>query len=422
MGRYLVSFTTDTPISIHDYRFAESSKQPKIFRNEFQYPDHLIVVETFDNVAQNESTTSRKGLRIDVALDSTDISSSIDKAGGYADAVVSFLVLCTSCYAHVVKFDFVYEITPGIDKREYLRDFYLEEVQSLIRREAEPDIFGPIFNAASQHEDKMAQGHSKSEWHRQSGLQRAVKWFREGIATDISEDEFIYYWLALEALDDLLPQEETQFPRKKCAECGQDIDICPYCKGDPKAYATTSPLYGIKQLAHDAGLSKNEFRDLVKVRAKIFHASAALRATRKPEDEPLIESIRTRLPLVRNLVIDGLGKVLGLPAEATQRIKEHQPLKERQAVRLRLKAYLEDFDVGRTSEEGCPIHPIIEVTTGKLEIISVPSGKYTVKGKRGFKPINCKWAANKEREAELWGDVTSVMQGEISGKLSNDDA
>jgi len=416
MGRYVVSFTTDTPISIHEFPSVEDSEQPKILRNEFIYTDQQIVVETYDNIVKHEASTSRKGLRIDVALDSADIVSSIGKAGGYADAIVSFLALCTLCHAPAVQFDCAYEITPAMEKREYLKDFYLEELGSLLQRKVEPSIFAQIFEAASNHEEKLTQVKTKKEWNLVTGLLRGVMWFRMGVGADSVIDEFIYYWLALEALDGLLPQKEGQLARIKCGGCKQTIDVCPHCGHDPRAFASASPLCGIEKLACDRGLSHQGFRDLVKLRAKIIHAGAPLQLTRKPGDEQLIESIRRRLPTVRNLVITGLGMVLELPSATTQRIEEHGPLKEGQKMRLRLRAYMQDFDLGRTSEGNYPIHPVVDAALGKLEIQSLHDGKYTIKGGRAFKPINFKWAADRKIEVELWGNVPSVKQGKISGK------
>jgi hypothetical protein len=312
----------------------------------------------------------------------------------------------------VVKFDFAYEVTPGIGKHEYLRDFYVQELRPLVQRKAAPSIFGQIFDAASQYEERTAQVSSNSEWHLRTRLQRAVAWFRKGITADDFVDEFIYYWLALEALNALIAHNK-ELPRTKCAQCELPIETCPYCGSDPKCFATTSPLYGIEQLACDIKLGKGEFRNLVKLRGKLLHAGATLRATRGSKHKPLIESISEKTPVARNLAIDGLSKVLGLPEEATQKIKEHLPLKEGQTVRSRFKAYIQDFDVGCTSEEGYPVHPVIEVSVDKLRIESLPGDKFTVSGKTRLKPVNCKWARGTNPEVELWSNMPNIEHGKV---------
>jgi hypothetical protein len=91
--------------------------------------------------------------------------SSVGKAGAYADGMLSFLVLAASSYAAVVKFDFAYEITPGEDKHEYMRDFYLEDIQPLIQREVSPNIYREIFEAVAGHKDRMQGITTKKEWH-----------------------------------------------------------------------------------------------------------------------------------------------------------------------------------------------------------------------------------------------------------------
>jgi len=414
MKTYLASFTCDTPVSIRDYPFLGTSQKPKILRNEFIYTDLRVIVQTYDNIVKFDSITTRRGLRVDVTLDSTDIDSSIEKAGSYADAVVSFLVLSTSCFAPVVRFDFVYEVTARIGKREYLRDFYLEQLRPLIHRKVEPSIFGQIFKAVSQYEDITAQVSDRSEWQLRTRLQRAVVYFRKGIGTDDCVDEFVYYWLALEALNHLLPHEKNGFPLKTCVACKRAVDICPHCGKDPKCFATTSPLYGVEKLADDVGVTKPEFRDLVKLRAKIFHAGASLRATRKWRDIPLTKTIRTKTPVARKLVIDGLSLVLKLSEELTQGIKQYEPIREGQGARLRLRVYLEDFDVGHTSEDGYPVHPLCELQLDELKTELLPKGKFTVSQRPTIKFVNCRFAGDTNRVVELWGNIPTMERGEIS--------
>jgi len=172
-------------------------------------------------------------------------------------------------------------------------------------------------------------------------------------------DEYVCYWIALEALDGLLPQSMTELPRAKCRKCKRPVDICSHCGEDPKIFATTSPLYGIEKLARDTGIPAEEFRKLRKLRGKIFHGRAALLVKGERDETPFIESIRTKTPMVRNLLIDVLGEALKLSKEAVQQIKEHEPLKAGQTMRLRLKTHIEQVDSTSVTEMGYPIHPSI---------------------------------------------------------------
>jgi len=98
---------------------------------------------------------------------------------------------------------------------------------------------------------------------------------------------------------------------------------------------------------------------LRKLRGKIFHGRAALLVKGERDETPLVESIRTKTPMVRNLLIDILGEALKLSKEAVQQIKEHEPLKAGQTMRLRLKTHIEQVDSTSVTEMGYPIHPSI---------------------------------------------------------------
>jgi hypothetical protein len=369
-----------------------------------------MVIEIYDNIVHYKSFTGRNGLRLDVALDSLDIMSSVDKAGAYADAMLSFLVLATSSYATVVKFDFAYEISPGVAKHQYMRDFYLEDIQPLIQRRVSLDIYGEIFRATADHEDRIRSTTTKGEWHRYTGFQTAVRWFRIGIGAEDIVDEYVCYWIALEALNDLLPQNITELPRAKCHKCKWPIDICPNCGKDPGVFGTTSPLYGIEKLAQDTGLSAKEFRRLKELRGKIFHGRAALLVTRKRDETPLVESLRAKVPIVRNLLIDGFGKALKLSKDAVQQIKEHEPLKEAQTMRLRLKTGIEQVGSTSVTEIGYPSHPSIEVITHELKKIE-PSGNGRLTDSTwslSLRLVNCRIPENTKIETGIWGNVPTI--------------
>lgn len=401
MKRYLVSFTTNTPICIRSLPSLEDTKEPRIFSTALHFPNEEIAIQIYDNVVQYKSFAGRNGLRIDVALDSPDIISSVDTAGGYADAMLSFLVLCTSSYAPVVRFDFAYEIAPGIDKHEYMRDFYIiEDIHSLVQKKARPNIYGEIFNAVAALADRMQRLTTKRERDKYAGLQSAVRWFRKGIGTNNYEDEYICYWIALEALDDLLPQDASEFPRRKCAKCGYAFDTCPNCGKDPEIFATTSPLYGIERLARDAGLSTEEFRKLRRLRGKILHSGATSR------------TIKEKVPIVRNLLIDGLGRVLKLSKGAVQQIKEHEPLKASQTMRLRLKTYIEDVTSTLIPAMGYPAHPSIEVISHELKKVELSANGRLIDstGSVTCQLVNCRIAENTDIKAEIWGNVPTVTR------------
>jgi hypothetical protein len=77
MKRYLVSFTANGPICIHRLPSLEDTKEPRILRNELHFTDEEMVIEIYDNIVHYKSFTGRNGLRLDVALDSLDIMSSV---------------------------------------------------------------------------------------------------------------------------------------------------------------------------------------------------------------------------------------------------------------------------------------------------------------------------------------------------------
>jgi hypothetical protein len=267
----------------------------------------------------------------------------------------------------------------------------------------------------------MSKVFGSSQWQRKTGLPRALVWLRKALATEDAIDEFISYWLALEALDGLIPRNK-ELLRVKCNSCKSEIGICPICGEDPKAWATTAPLFGAEQLAIECGISAEEFRRLKILRGKVFHAAAALRAAQGDKSKPLITFINEETSKLRNVVIYGICRILNLSSEQIEKISAQTPIKVGQTARLRLKTTIQDFKINQHNAAGYPVHPDFNWSVWLTKIEKLPGKKLNVRFRSTSKPLNCKWPAKNVFECEIIGNLSNLEKAElINAELSHDE-
>lgn len=122
----------------------------------------------------------------------------------------------------------------------------------------------------------------------------AMRWYRLGIADNNLEDQFTYFWFALEIIAESL-KEPTKIS-SKCPKCRHDL-YCEQCKEAPlhKPYRGEA----IKQLIESLNLgnSEEDFKTLQLIRHTLLHGKQ-------------IFSIEDQIPLSASQAVDKLAFIV----------------------------------------------------------------------------------------------------------------
>lgn len=115
---------------------------------------------------------------------------------------------------------------------------------------------------------------SKMRGKGQSKLLNSLRWFHKALQDTPSEDKFMYLWIAMEQIDDLIKSkyklDKIELRPSKCRHCGHEIKVCPECNKD-FCYPFNLTVGGFKEIENKLQLNK-KIVDLIKDRHKLFHS------------------------------------------------------------------------------------------------------------------------------------------------------
>ena len=125
-------------------------------------------------------------------------------------------------------------------------------------------------------------------------IQRALRWYRLGIVASAPDDQFTYFWFALEIVAEF--QKPTTKVHDKCARCQSPL-YCEQCEKYPlhRPYAKQA----IRELmkAADKTCDDETVELLDKTRNSLMHGTT-------------LKEIESELPDPRESVVDTLGRIL----------------------------------------------------------------------------------------------------------------
>lgn len=131
-------------------------------------------------------------------------------------------------------------------------------------------------------------------FHSPAAVQRALRWYRIGIRDGVPEDQFQYFWFALEILAE--HQKASEKVADKCPRCRTPL-YCEACKTNPthRPYAKQAIRALIQTV--DKTLSDETIEALDTARNGLMHGAT-------------LEEIEKELPSSDTHIVDVLGKIL----------------------------------------------------------------------------------------------------------------
>lgn len=359
--KYFVRYMIDTPNSIEKRQGVEgrvhSAWKFNLGKSEFALIDYDF------------------GLYSDFYLKAYSIMKAEQKSKAIIETILNFIDYSTVSASAPAFLAIIYDATENQSRREFKQIIY----KTLLDRNItviDKDIFGEIFQAFNKNKD--------------SRIVRAVSWLRKAFLEEKPIDKFIAFWTGLECINVLLcdnfeiPPDERKW---KCSKC--DTTILPISSK------------GIKALFIDElKIKKKRFEKIRDARNNLLHG-------RIPLDDDFVSEIREYNPLVKNVLITGLGKLLKLKNETIEKILKEKTFRYNEKVRFVIITELLDFNPPILKDFGK--QPWFEITKDELlERFTTEERDLTIKGRLGLKLVNAR--CNKDIVVEVRGEDESSIK------------
>jgi len=176
-------------------------------------------------VSKIEQTTQRgrfqTGLHMRVFIEAENVMQAREETKSFVDGITSFITLVTGVGLQTPKEELAYEITPKVEKREFIQIFNDPLDVQVSRRTLNHKLFNDLLDRALKL-DSLS--HSR--------VARAVQWYRMGASTFNIFDKFNCFWIGLESLNLLLQKKlSVENDPIKCSRCGHEWVSLPTISG-----------------------------------------------------------------------------------------------------------------------------------------------------------------------------------------------
>lgn len=125
-------------------------------------------------------------------------------------------------------------------------------------------------------------------------LRRAMRWYRLGVNSTVPDDQFQYFWFALEIL--AVYKEATEKVNDKCPVCRSPL-YCEKCNAHPKHWPYEKQKIRALVQAVDKNCDEKSLEMLEKARNTLMHGGT-------------LKEIEENLPEPREQIVDTLGKIV----------------------------------------------------------------------------------------------------------------
>lgn len=274
MSRYLVLFASENLLNL---------SPAKINMNIFDAS--LFVRPILDNRDKKLSYLN-KGWFIEVHLDEKNIDKAIKKGFEITEFFLSICCMETGFHIHTSKLILVYDITPNIEKRSF-RQYFYNVPSNVLNSKID-------YKNLSFHTQAICTYNTKYR----SRVYRAMRWFRKGISSSDTIDQFLFFWHGLESLNSALA--ETYNVKKSLKKT-----IKRECKLCHKTYEDEITVKGgIEALYDDMNMHENDRKEINDIRMGISHGFDDI--------YPLSRKAYVILPVIARTLHYGIIRVIGV--------------------------------------------------------------------------------------------------------------
>lgn len=190
------------------------------------------------------------GIRISVVNSAKDIDEGASKARIMANYIAVILSFISNASISEPILELGYEITESAMKTEFMQFLYTNGELFKQKRTIDPFMFDNLGKLLMENNSLR--------------IGRAIRWYRMGLNVKDSIDKFMYYWVGLECLNNLIAKELNATPKTgRCKNCG---------------YSYKNPtVNGIEALFENYSKEKSDYAKCKKLRNELQHGYGDLK-------------------------------------------------------------------------------------------------------------------------------------------------
>lgn len=269
---------------------ADQDGQPSLWLAEFQIKNILGIEDNerlqftlsdgaevyLENSTQQDSS---RGRALKIVFSAEDIDTAEKAARSHARYALDLASFCTQTPFTLIDQSYLLEWSPGIKERRVVLYFYEPRMDEIGTMEQTILSSATIF---SQHISKDV-------------VRRALRWYAAGVRAEFPQDQFQYFWLAIEQVaGSLFGSKQSD----RCATCQTELH-CAKCDG-PSVHGF-SPGQRVRQMLSNNGVPNEVTGILIRFRNALMHG----------DDETRLKQIASKLggSSSYSAVVDAAGQV-----------------------------------------------------------------------------------------------------------------
>lgn len=244
-----------------------------------------------------------QGIEAEIHLNQHSLDDAIGEAIYIAEPFLILASFTTNAKSEPFKPFIAYNVTPGIQNREFRQYFY--DVAKVHTSDIKRNL--PI-----EKFQKVLDGVKKEKFPPQERLGRAIYWYWKSLSERDLWDQFLALWIGLEALNNLIQKKYSleKGEKKQCPQCGYEFD--------------TPSITGIRYVMHNhLENGEKKYRIARKVRACLVHSSQNLYELQKEVKDSISNLRETFLKsflLLSNIPQEEWDQWLVEPATQTEEL------------------------------------------------------------------------------------------------------
>lgn len=221
--------------------------------NEFDGTKRVVISKIEEKTGEQSVQT---GLFLRVFIDAENVREGKEHAKGFVDGVIGLITLVTGVGLQIPTENLAYEVTPNVEKREFLQIFFDPAKIQLSRRTLDHKLLMKIIDNVFKQDS--------SSHH---CIARAMRWYRMGTLTFDIFDKYSCFWIGLEALNPILQQKLS---------VKDDLTTCPNPQCGHK-WVSSPTISGIRAFIRDTLHSSSQlYQRFHSLRIDLMHGKCEL--------------------------------------------------------------------------------------------------------------------------------------------------